>query len=151
MYFVCVYLQFAKISFFRVNSLTWIDERHIPPIFLDLLMQLPHVGVGLGQLHAVEVSKLCDGFQLVQEPHHTVQGQLRRLGQHKMSIFSKLDIPLVCAVSECGVNYAIKSNSTAMSTQKMDCIIHYPNYSSYRRKIIWANSESLWNVSCFSF
>ncbi len=82
----------------------------------------------------VEVPEFDDGLQLVQEPHHTVQGQLWGL-QRRVNIkyiSSKLNSSLIWLMllwREWGVNYVIKSNSTVMSTQKMDCIIHYPNYS----------------------
>ena len=74
-----LYLQLPKVTLFYLNALTGVYQRHIPLVLLDLLVQLPDVGIVLGQLHAVQVSQLRDGLQLVQQPHHSVQSQLRGL------------------------------------------------------------------------
>ena len=71
-----VYLQLAKVPLLNLNALAGVYQGHIPLVLLDLLVQLPDVGIVLGQLHAVQVPQLRDGLQLVQQPHHGVQGQL---------------------------------------------------------------------------
>ena len=74
-----MYLQLSKVPLLNLNALTGVYQGHVPLVLLDLLVELPDVCVVLGQLHAVQVPQLRDGVKLVQQPHHGVQGELRRL------------------------------------------------------------------------
>ena len=74
-----IHLKFSEVPVLCLDALAGVDERDVPLVLLDLLVQLPDVCAVLGELHGVQVPQLRDRLQLLQQPQHRVQVEFRRL------------------------------------------------------------------------